>query len=34
MDVTLAASELDSPNDDQWPVRTHMTSALRYAELF
>ena len=33
MDVTLAASELVSPSDDHmnqyWPVRGHMTSALR-----
>lgn len=33
LDVTLAASELVSPSDDQmkqyWPVRGHMTSALR-----
>lgn len=31
LDVTLAASELVSPNDDQmnWPVRGHITSALR-----
>lgn len=31
LDVTLAASEFVSPNDDQmrWPVRGHITSALR-----
>lgn len=33
LDVTLAASELASPNDDQmnwyWPTRGHITSALR-----
>ena len=33
LDVTLAASELVSPSDDHvnqyWPVRGHMTSALR-----
>lgn len=35
LDVTLAASELASPNDDQmnwyWPTRGHITSALRYS---
>jgi len=33
LDVTLAASEFVSPNDDQmrWPVRGHITSALRYS---